>query len=35
VAEKLGFDFVQVIHNAAFLKGLVSHEFQFQKIIKA
>lgn len=34
VAEKLGFDFVKVKNNAAFLKGLVSHEFQFQKLVK-
>lgn len=33
VAEKLGFEFVKVINNATFLKGLVSHEFEFQKII--
>jgi RimJ/RimL family protein N-acetyltransferase len=33
VAEKLGFDFVKVINNAAFLKNFVSHEFQFQKLI--
>ncbi len=30
VAEKLGFKFVKVINNAAFLKNLVSHEFQFE-----
>lgn len=33
VAEKLGFDFVEIKNNVAFLKGLVSHEFQFQKMI--
>ena len=33
VAEKLGFDFVRVINNAAFIKNFVSHEFQFQKVI--
>jgi RimJ/RimL family protein N-acetyltransferase len=33
VAEKLGFDFVQVTNNVTFLKNFVSHEFQFQKII--
>jgi ribosomal-protein-alanine N-acetyltransferase len=32
VAEKLGFDFVKVINNAAFIKKFVSHEFQFQKL---
>lgn len=34
VAEKLGFDFVKVKNNACFLKNLVSHEFQFQKLIQ-
>lgn len=33
VAEKLGFGFVKVMNNVTFLKGLVSHEFQFQKMI--
>jgi ribosomal-protein-alanine N-acetyltransferase len=33
VAEKLGFEFVKVKNNAAFLKGLVSHEFQYQKLV--
>jgi ribosomal-protein-alanine N-acetyltransferase len=33
VAEKLGFDFVKVINNAAFVKNFVSHEFQFQKMV--
>ena len=33
VAEKLGFDFVKVINNAAFIKNFVSHEFQFQKLV--
>jgi RimJ/RimL family protein N-acetyltransferase len=32
VAEKLGFEFVKLINNAAFLKNFVSHEFQFQKV---
>lgn len=34
VAEKLGFDFLKVINNVTFLKGFVSHEFQFQKTIE-
>jgi RimJ/RimL family protein N-acetyltransferase len=29
VAVKLGFDFVKLINNAAFLKNFVSHKFQF------
>ena len=33
IAEKLGFDFVKVTNNVAFIKNFVSHEFQFQKII--
>lgn len=33
VAEKLGFEFVKVINNACFLKSIVSHEFQFQKLV--
>ncbi len=31
VAEKLGFRFVQVVNNAGFLKGMVSHEFVYEK----
>lgn len=33
VAEKLGFEFVTVKNNAAFLKNFVSHEFEFQKLV--
>lgn len=33
VAEKLGFEFLQVKNNVTFLKGFVSHEFQFQKLV--
>ena len=33
VAEKLGFRFVQVVNNAGFLKGMVSHEFIYEKIL--
>lgn len=33
VAEKLDFEFIKVKDNACFLKGLVSHEFLFQKEI--
>ena len=32
VAEKVGFEFVKVKNNAAFIKNFVSHEFQFQKL---
>ena len=31
VAEKLGFEFVKVVNNVTFIKGFVSHEFQFEK----
>lgn len=33
VADKLGFNFVKVINNACFLKGFVSHEFVFHKMV--
>jgi ribosomal-protein-alanine N-acetyltransferase len=32
VAEKLGFKFVKYTNNVTFLKNLVSHEFQFEKL---